>query len=468
MRIGRGAARVATGPQVPARIQRDTSQTGDRGQMSMRDDGRQLTAARKLAAEIGAHLDVDASVQLWDGSRVPLGRSVTSPLTIGITRPGVVPSIVRWPTLDRMIRHYAAGDITLDGGTLVDLGERLGQPEIRRRLRTLPKARLVRLLAPFYFAKAEPPLRSRDFSGDSAGERRVKAQNKDYIQFHYDVGNAFYRLFLDAQMVYSCAYFTGWGNTIDRAQADKLDMICRKLRLQPGDRFLDIGCGWGGLVCHAARHYGVTAHGITLSAEQLEFARERAAAAGLAHKITLEMRDYQDLQGQWDKIASIGMYEHIGLANIPTYFKTIRRILAPDGLFLNHAIARRASRSGRRFGTRAEHKAILKYIFPGGALDDIGHTLQEMERAGFAVHDVEGWREHYALTTRLWCERLTARREEAIALVGAETYRIWVAYLAGVSLAFSRGSLLLFQTLVARSPRGRSPLPPTRADLYRQ
>jgi cyclopropane-fatty-acyl-phospholipid synthase len=436
------------------------------GLLSRPSSAQLLEAARDLVAEVGRTLDIDASVRLWDGSVVPLGSHVTGPLTLTIATPGTIASILRRPTLDRIIRHYAKGDLGLEGGTLVDFGRMVSEEGARRRLKRIGKLDLAKKLLPFLRARADLPDRARDFSGDAAGRQRVKDDNRDYIRFHYDVGNAFYRLFLDERMVYSCGYFTDWSNAIDQAQADKLDMVCRKLRLKPGDRFLDIGCGWGALVCHAAKTYGVTAHGITLSEEQLALARERIRAEGLQDRVSVEIRDYQDLSGQYDKIASVGMYEHIGLKNIPTYFKTIRGILAPGGLFLNHAIARRASRRGRKFGTRPEHKAILKYIFPGGALDDIGSSLQAMERAGFAVHDVEGWREHYALTTKLWCERLAARRDEAVALVGDETYRIWVGYLAGVSLAFERGSLLLFQTLVARSARGASGVPPTRVDLY--
>lgn len=431
-------------------------------------DPRLVAAAERVAAVIAGKLDIDACLQLWDGARLPLGRNVTSPLAIAISDPGVLSSLLRWPTLDRVIRHYALGHIALEGGTLIDLGIPFALGRRAGKLKPADIWQLVKALRPFLFVKPVKPERSRDFSGDAAGAgARKAASNKDFIQFHYDVGNDFYRLFLDERMVYSCAYFTDWTNGIDQAQADKLDLICRKLRLKEGERFLDIGCGWGGLVIHAARTYGVKAHGITLSDAQLEVARERVAAAGLQDRVTLEIRDYQALDGRYDKIASVGMYEHIGLDNIPGYFKTIRRILADDGLFLNHAIARRASRKGRRFGTRPEHKAILKYIFPGGALDDIGHTLQAAERTGFAVHDVEGLREHYARTTRLWCERLTERRAEAEALVGPETTRIWLAYLAGVSLAFTRGSLLLFQTLLAKLPRGAAPLPPTRADIYR-
>jgi cyclopropane-fatty-acyl-phospholipid synthase len=428
---------------------------------------RHLAAARRIVEDLARHLDLDVSVRLWDGSLVPLGSRTESGLAITIASPGVISSLLRRPTLDRLIRHYAHGQIGFEGGTLIDLGARLAGEGNRKRLKALNKRRLFGQLWPFLLAPAEKPQRSRDFAGDAEGRARAKADNRGFIQFHYDVGNPFYQLFLDPRMQYSCAYFTDWANTLEEAQRDKLEMICRKLRLNPGDRLLDIGCGWGGLICHAAEHYGVTAHGVTLSAAQIGLAREQIAAKRLTERVSVDIRDYTELDGSYDKIASIGMYEHIGIANIDRYFGKVRGLLAEDGLFLNHAISRRAKRKKRRFAARAEQRALQKYIFPGGELDDIGHTLRAMEQHGFEVHDVEGWREHYALTTRHWCERLTARRDEAVALVGEETYRIWVAYLAGCSLAFSRGTARIYQTLASRSAKGASPLPPTRADLYR-
>lgn len=431
-------------------------------------DPKLLDAARRLIGHVRGALDADIAVRLWDGSVLPLGsRGATSPV-ITIDSPGVVASLVKRPTLDRLIRHYAHGQIGFEGGTLISIGRALeAAGDGRKRLRKAGMLPLVRNLWPFLLIAAEPPEASRAFSGSEGGEKRAEADNRDFIQFHYDVGNDFYRLFLDENLLYSCAYFTDWTNSIDQAQHDKLEMICRKLRLGPGDRFLDIGCGWGALVCHAAEHHGVVAHGITLSPAQLEMAEARIRKRGLEGRVTVEIRDYATLDGHWNKIASIGMYEHIGLANIDRYFSTVRRVLAPDGLFLNHAISRRAKRKRRRFSARAEQRALQRYIFPGGELDDIGHSVAAMEKAGFEVHDVEGWRWHYARTTELWCERLTARREQAIALVGEQTYRIWVAYLAGCSLAFSRGSARIFQTLAGQSAKGKPPLPPTRADLYR-
>ena len=429
---------------------------------------RQLAAAKALGAELGAKLDLNASLRLWDGSLTPLGSNVTGPFEIAIAGPGVIGSLLRRPTLDNFIRHYVKKGIDFSGGTLIDLGTQLNRGGRSVKLKGREALALARRLSPFLLARADDADDDQGFAGDIIGKKRKTDDNKDYIQFHYDLSNEFYALFLDPEMVYSCAYFTDWENDIAQAQADKLEMICRKLRLKEGDRLLDIGCGWGGLICHAAKTYGVTAHGITLSEAQLEFAREKIARLGLQDRVTVELKDYSMMQGQFDKIASIGMYEHIGLKNIPAYMKKMQSLLAPDGLFLNHAISRRAPKpSWFKKGLRPEQKAIAKYIFPGGELDDIGHSLAAMERAGFEVQDVEAWRLHYARTCKLWCERLTANKEEAIAHVGEEKYRIWVAYLAGVSLAFSRGTLRLFQSLVSKNAKRPPAIPPTRADLYR-
>jgi cyclopropane-fatty-acyl-phospholipid synthase len=429
---------------------------------------RQLEAARGLAAELGARLDLDASLRLWDGSRTPLGRNVTGPFEIAIASPGVIGSLLRRPTLDNFIRHYVEKGIDFAGGTLIDLGAQLNRGGRSVKLKGRDALALAAKLSPFLFARGGAERDQHGFEGDITGKKRKTADNKDYIQFHYDLSDEFYALFLDPEMVYSCAYFTDWGNDIAQGQADKLEMICRKLRLKPGERFLDIGCGWGGLICHAAKVHGVTAHGITLSENQLVYVREKAKRLGLEDRVTVELKDYSAMEGEFDKIASIGMYEHIGLENIPAYMQKMQGLLGRDGLFLNHAIARRAPKQGwlkRRM--RPEQKAIAKYIFPGGELDDIGHSLIAMERAGFEVHDVEAWRLHYARTCKLWCERLTAERARAVQFVGEEKYRIWVAYLAGVSLAFSRGTLRIFQTLASKSAKRAPALPPTRADLYR-
>lgn len=431
-------------------------------------EDRVLRAAREAIALVRDTVDLPLSIRLWDGSMEPLGIAPKGDLAIRVETPGVLPSLLRRPTLDRAIRHYAHGRIDIEGGNWVDIGMPFALDNTyKRRARKLPKGKLLKILAPLLMAKGDHPDASRGFEGDSEGAARKTGENKDFIQFHYDVGDDFYRLFLDPEMQYSCAYFPEGVETLEDAQIAKLDMSCRKLRLQEGETLLDIGCGWGGLIRHAAKHYGVKATGITLSQAQADTARARIQADGLSDRIEVKIIDYRDMGGQFDKIASIGMYEHIGLANIPHYFGKVCSLMTPDAVFLNHAISRGAKRKKARFSKRPEQKALQKYIFPGGELDDIGNTVAEMEKAKLEVHDVEAWRRHYARTTQIWCERLTARRAEAEAIAGPEIYRLWAAYLGGCSLAFLRGSARIYQTVASFSAKRLPPLPPSRMDLYR-
>lgn len=427
-------------------------------------------ALESVASEIALHLDAPLFLKLWDGTTFSLSHSSVSDqnrqLAFVIADPGAVSSLLRRPTLDRVIRLYARGKIDFEGGTLIDFGDVLADKSTRARLKKISKRKLLKALLPFVTAPGADVSASRSFDGDETGSNRKTRNEKDNIGFHYDVSNAFYELFLDETMVYTCAYFSDWSHDLTKAQYDKLDITCRKLRLKPGDKMLDIGCGWGALICHAAKHYGAHAHGVTLSQEQYDYTIERIKREELTDKVSIELIDYRDVTGKFDKISSIGMYEAIGVAAIPEYMSKVRSLLKSDGLFLNHGITRKAKKKATRFANRPEQRALVRYIFPGGELDDIGHTLQELERAGFEVHDVEGWREHYALTTKMWCERLTAKREEAIEIVGEQTYRIWVAYLAGCSLAFTRGSARIYQTLSGHNAKGASSVPPSRADLY--
>ncbi len=435
--------------------------------MGAQKSDRHLTAAKSVIAALKDKLDINVSVKLWDGSINPLGHNVTSNLYISIADPGVIGALLRWPTLDNIIRHYVDKGIDLEGGTLIDLGVELNRNGGSNKLKGFEAFKIGRKLLPFLMVSAKKASDTSGFKGDIIGANRDPRDNEDFIGFHYDLSNDFYALFLDPEMVYTCAYFKDWSNDLATAQVDKLDIVCRKLRLKPGERFLDIGSGWGALVCHAAQNYGVTAVGVTLSKEQLAFAQEKVNKLGLQDKVTFEFKDYSKMTGTFDKIASVGMYEAIGNKNIPLYMNTVRNLLSEDGLFLNHAISKRApKKSFFKPAIRPEQKALAKYIFPGGELDDIGHTIWSMERAGFEVHDVEGMRMHYELTCRMWCDRLTANADAAIAEVGEKKYRIWVAYLAACSLVFKRGSARLFQTLVSKSPKRPSPLPPTRSDLY--
>jgi cyclopropane-fatty-acyl-phospholipid synthase len=295
------------------------------------------------------------------------------------------------------------------------------------------------------------------------GTRHSKERDRQAVTFHYDRSNDFYALWLDQHMIYSCAYFATPDDNLDTAQERKLDYICRKLRLRPGERLLDIGCGWGGLVIYAAQHYGVEAHGITLSQPQAELAQQRIHERGLAEHCRVEVRDYRDVTEaqSYDKLVSIGMFEHVGEALLPTYFKQAWQLLRPGGVFLNHGIASSAPTSIQHGPT-----FVSRYVFPDGELVSISNTLQAAEASGFEVRDVESLREHYALTLRHWVRRLEAHADEARNLTNDVTYRIWRLYMSASAYAFQVGRNNIYQALLAKPDRGNSRLPLTRADWY--
>lgn len=270
------------------------------------------------------------------------------------------------------------------------------------------------------------------------------------IRFHYDRSNEFFRQFLDSRMVYSCAYFKDPSWSIEEAQYAKLEHICRKLDLRPGERLLDVGCGWGGLLFHAAERYGTEALGCTLSREQFEYASERATAFG-GRVIVLE-KDYRDLTGEFDKIVSIGMFEHVGRRRLSGYFRKIGSLLARDGLFLNHGIVR-----PQPVRDDAQTLFLRNRVFPGGELPHLSDLIRDAENAGFEVLDVENLRPHYALTTRAWVERLQQRREECIRAAGAETWRTWVLYLAGSAVNFEEKQTEVHQMLLSKRSGAGAP-----------
>lgn len=436
--------------------------------MTSSREQKQLEAARRIFEHLAAALDAKFSVRLWDGSIIPLGKEADPNFYVSIGGPGVIGSILRRPTLENLLRHYASGALDFAGGDLIEFGEVARSKRSRTRLRGFSKGLLLREALNLLLTPPDKANIEHGFASDVTGRQETRRNNKEFVQFHYDVSNEFYALWLDPEMQYSCAYFRDWENTLEQAQLDKLEMICRKLRLKPGEKMLDIGCGWGGLICYAAQNYGVSAHGVTLSQEQHDFARDKIKRLGLEDRVTVELKDYAELTGTYDKISSVGMFEHIGIANFPTYFGKVNSLLRDKGLFLNHGITRRAKADKKNFKKiTPEKRLILKYIFPGSELDHVGHVQESMEACGFEIHDVEGWRWHYGLTTRIWCQRLSARREEAIALVGAERYRLWVAYLAAVSFNFADGPLRLYQIVATKhGAKGFSGMPPSRQDLY--
>jgi cyclopropane-fatty-acyl-phospholipid synthase len=302
-----------------------------------------------------------------------------------------------------------------------------------------------------------PPIPSIEAS--VSGKRHSVARDRQAVRHHYDVSNDFYRLVLGPTMVYSCAYFADRGDTLEEAQTRKLDLICRKLRLAPGERLLDIGCGWGSLVLHAAAHYGVEAVGVTLSEEQGQLARERAREQGLEDRVKIRVSDYRELTDRpFDKIASVGMYEHVGRSELDAYVRTVRELLRPGGLFLNHGIARLYSE------TPGSDTFIWRYIFPDGELHPVTNVMTSMQAAGLEVRDVESMRDHYPLTLRRWLANLRAHRREAIALVGPERERTWELYILSSALGFEDGEITIYQVLATRSDAS-SGLPLDRTEL---
>ena len=291
------------------------------------------------------------------------------------------------------------------------------------------------------FVKALAWLRLESWHQSAARARRN-------IESHYDRSNAFYQQFLDRLMVYSCAYFADPTWSLEEAQLAKLDRICSKLDLQATDRFLDVGCGWGGLVLHAAEQFGATAVGCTLSREQLAFANEQVHARKLAPRVTIEGRDYRQMTGRFDKIASVGMYEHVGRRRLRAYFETLAHLLDPDGLVLNHGIVR-----PQTVGDDGTTEFLRHHVFPGGELPHLSDVVLSAEQAGFEVLDVENLRPHYALTCAAWVSRLQAHRDVCLALVDETTYRTWLLYLAGSAVSFERGQTDIYQVLLARRSR---------------
>lgn len=434
----------------------------------MANGDKQIEAARRLAAHAAGLLQARLWLRLWNGERIALGPAGENDPGFAIRSPAAITRLVRRPKFDTLVQLLAEGEIEIEGGTLLDVAQRRGEMRTRGLWKKLDKRVLLTNLWPFLFGTAKSGA-TQAYAGEIKTSVAQGRDDKALIHFHYDLSNEFYALFLDPTMVYTCAYFPHWDATLEEAQIAKLDMICKKLRLQPGEQFLDIGCGWGGLICHAAQHYGVQAHGVTLAEEQFTFAKEKIARLGLQDRVTIELKDYRHIErwGELDKIASIGMFEAVGIDNHDTYFAQMHKLLRPRGLYLHHSIARPAKHDMKRFRKqRAEYAALTRYIFPGGELDTIGMSLNGLERHGFEVHDTEAWREHYQRTTRLWTERLYANREKAAALIGWPKTRLWLLYLAGCSLSFERSAVGIFQTVASKKTKGASGLPPTRAGLY--
>jgi cyclopropane-fatty-acyl-phospholipid synthase len=408
------------------------------------------------------------TLRLWDGTSIRAGANAAagpdSPFTLVFHSPEAVWSAVLGRDPLALADAYFRGELDIEGDFFAALSikdhlDALQMPAAEKLLAAFTALRLRMLNAAAHHTE-------RLFAPSDAPRIKAhsKAENRDAIHFHYDVSNEFYALWLDRSMVYSCAYFENPDMDLDSAQQAKLEHICRKLSLRPGDRFLDIGCGWGALVIHAARHYGVHAQGVTLSPQQLKVARERIEQAGLGDRVSVELLDYRDLPGEalYDKIASVGMFEHVGLKNLPVYFSTVHRLLKPRGLFLNHGI----THDSEGWQPNVSTEFINRYVFPDGQLDTISNVQRAMEHAKFEIADVEGLRQHYAMTLRHWVARLEGNRSRALQYVNEATYRVWRLYMSACALQFESGEIGIYQVLANKRSAGVPDLPLTRAHLY--
>jgi cyclopropane-fatty-acyl-phospholipid synthase len=432
-----------------------------------------LAAAASVVEDLFGPIDTHRfAVRYWDGSTE--SSTATPSFTLVVRRPGAFRRMLLPPSELSIVEAYLFGDIDIEGN--IESAADLTDTAAKRVSSAGAASKLLRhVLA---LPKDEPPPDAKTAQVARRmfrfGREHSEERDEHAVRFHYDVGNDFYALWLDRQMVYSCAYFERGSETLDEAQTAKLDLVCRKLRLQPGERLLDIGCGWGALVMHAARHYGVRATGITLSEEQASLARRRIVGNGLSDRVEIEVRDYRTLRdATFDKISSVGMVEHVGLARLPEYFAAAFRVLKPGGLFLNHGIVSLAD---------AQHRSVLepvwrrlwkrdqfirRYVFPDGDLVPPSAVISSAEGAGFELRDVESLREHYVATLRQWVSRLEENEREARALTSDVTYRVWRLYMAASAHGFRIGRIGVIQSLLAkRDADGRASVPRTRADLY--
>ncbi|MEU5374337.1 cyclopropane-fatty-acyl-phospholipid synthase family protein [Streptomyces sp. NPDC005968] len=370
-----------------------------------------------------------------------------------------------------LVRAWVSGDLGIDGdlytaldllaGLIWERGEdarSLGQaardPQVRAAVRGL-----ARMAGPF-----PPPPPPPEEVRRVRGHLHTRRSDRRAISHHYDVGNDFYEIVLGPSMVYSCAYWAGPGSTLEDAQHDKLELVCRKLDLKPGQRLLDVGCGWGSMAVHAAREYGVSVVGITLSQEQAVFARKRVAEEGLTDRVEIRVQDYRDVtDGPYDAISSIGMAEHVGAERYLGYARDLYALLKPGGRLLNHQIARRPQKDESAYSVDV---FIDAYVFPDGELAPIGSTVTQLERAGFEVRDVESLREHYALTLRRWVANLEAEWVRAQRLTSPGRARVWRLYMAASALSFEHNRIGVNQVLAVRSPESGASGMPLRARTW--
>ncbi|MGI8662672.1 MAG: class I SAM-dependent methyltransferase [Acidimicrobiales bacterium] len=382
--------------------------------------------------------DLPIGFRAYDGSSAG---PPDAPATLVMRTPDAVRRIVTAPGELGLARAYVAGDLDLEGDVFALLSLRDRLPDVRLTPRQLLD--LARTLGRTALRRLPPP----DEEARLRGGRHTRERDAAAIAHHYDVGNDFYRLVLGPSLTYSCAVFTNGTKSLEAAQANKHELVSRKLGLAPGMRLLDVGCGWGSMALHAAGRHGVAVVGVTVSKEQAGSACKRAVDAELAEQVEIRVQDYRDVtDGPFDAISSIGMFEHVGAAQLAEYFARLHDLLAPGGRLLNHAISRPPGERSRF----ARSGFIERYVFPDGELHEVGSVVSAIQRAGFEVRHVETLREHYALTLRRWVANLESNWDDAVALVGAGRARVWRLYMAGSALNFEAGRTQVHQVLAVK------------------
>lgn len=400
----------------------------------------------------------DFALRFWDGSVWTPDEAASPRFTVVLQHPGALRRMFLHRSQVGLGEAFLARDFAVEGDleSSFRLADHLtADVSLADRLRTAQALLSLPATAPAEIGW---------HAADVHGARHSPSRDRKTVTYHYDTSNDFFAAWLDAAMVYSCAYFSHPAEDLEAAQQRKLGYICRKLRLHRGERLLDIGCGWGGLLIHAARHFDVEATGITLSEPQVLLARERIALAGLGGVCRVDLRDYREMSpgdGLFDKIASVGMVEHVGIARLPEYFAAAWRLLRPGGAFLLHGIGETPASKARRGPSFADH-----YVFPDSELPGLGALTDAAEAAGFEVRDVENLREHYVLTLRSWRARLERNRATAVRAAGETAYELWRLFMAGSAYRFRIGHYLLYQTLLVKPDHGVSGLPLTRGDWY--
>jgi cyclopropane-fatty-acyl-phospholipid synthase len=402
-------------------------------------------AVRDVLASVadGRFATLPVTLRFWDGSVLKSARDGAP--AVDVRDRSAIAHVLHAPNQIGLARAWVTGALAVDDDAELEAVLRLRGEFGVLRLTARERARLVaaavRIAGPGVLRR--PPVPS--IEAQRPGRLHSLGRDRAAIRHHYDVSNRFYELLLGPSLVYSCAYFDDPEESLEAAQERKLELICRKLRLAEGERLLDIGCGWGSLLIHAAEHHGVRGVGVTLSEAQARLARERIEAAGLSDQIEIRVSDYREIaDGPFDKISSVGMYEHVGRDQLDPYARTLHDLLRPGGLFLNHGIARLHSEPP------AADTFIYRYVFPDGELSPVTDVMAAMQTAGLEVRDVESLREHYPLTLRAWVSNLVAHREAAVAEVGEERERVWRLYMLGSALGFEDGDVTVYQVLTSK------------------